>query len=95
MGISEVMTLEPSGIQSILDTSQKLDVQTPTDLDDETARLLMPSKMAARPPGSGLKLTGVSVDPASFVNDKKSAFLNGKAVVLVGEGLVLVSLYTR
>ena len=88
------MKIEPSNVQNILDTSRKLDVQTPTDLDDETARLLMPSKMAASPPGSGLKLTGVSVDPALFVNDKKSGFLNGKAVVLVGEGLVLLSLYT-
>lgn len=92
--LAAVMTIEPTDVQNILKTSRKLDVQTPTDLDDETARLLMPSKMAARPPGSGLKLEGVSVDPSLFVNDKKSAFLNGKAVVLVGEGLVLISLYT-
>ena len=92
--LAAVMMFGPSDVQNILETSRKLDVQTPTDLDDETARLLMPSKMAASPPGSGLKLEGVSVEPSLFVNDKKSGFLNGKVVVVVGEGLVLVSLYT-
>jgi hypothetical protein len=92
--LAAVMQVEPSDVKNILNTSRKLDLQTPTDLDDQTARLLMPSRMAGSSPGTGLKLSGVNVDPSLFVNDRKSGLLNGKAVVLVGEGLVFVSLYT-